>query len=528
MNYNTTSKSSDHFQSMLKESVDRFLYEYRKGVTDFSNFTMIFSRLLQNLPDPSLEYVWFYSALTFYTTKFTAMPSSKHVLAAKDLFQLLVSCSSSCNVVKRVAILGPVIYELYHSVTDKKDSKRDVESLLEGIASYISICCGTESEQDDRMECLNLNSCFLDLVHVWVVDRVGENCEFGDLKVFLPIVGNKVRDGVGVGCRVGYLAGIVMCEAFLLRLCLKFGVTTSRDEWEKDLRDCALQMITGFRSFCFFDILLGMLLEPVLPVTSLLVSEDEVLLHHVLYDVVVTAEYSFLISQRGIQLPCRNLKILAMRWLFVVDNALRSVRENGDQAKVISYINAFSESYLLSQLIKWVTNQIGMGEKTSKPNLSTPVNLIKWLLVVEEQGIGVFDFDITKIYAKTVIFKSTVEYDRPVIMPNDKSLFGSLFLNTDNERRWQDKDDSDLEMVDFVDTEFLADPCMMKSTTDSTRKRKEGRNIEGEIPVKFVKYNFHDNSVSEKFSPLGNEDGVSSGSEVDNPISDEDMEDMKH
>ncbi|XP_044471410.1 uncharacterized protein LOC123200324 [Mangifera indica] len=500
MNHNTASKSSDNLQSMLKESVDRFLCEYQKGVTDFSNFTMIFSRLLQNLPDPSLEYVWFYSALTFYTSKFTAMPSSKHVLATKDLFQLLVSCSSSCNVVKRVAILGPVIYELFYLVTDKKISKRDVESLLEGIVSYISICCGAEPEKDDGMECLNLNSCFLDLVHVWVVDRVGENCEFGDLKVFLPIVGDEVRDGVGVGCRVGYLAGIVMCEAFLLRLCLKFAVANSRDELEKDLRNCALNIITGFRSFYFFDILLRVLMEPVLPVTSLLVSEDEAFLHHVMYDVVVTAEYSFVTSQRGIQLPCNSLKILAMRWLFVVNNALQSVRENGDQAKVISYINAFSESWLLAQLIKWVTNQIGIGEKTSRPKFSTPLDLIKWLLVVEEQGVRVFDFDITKIYAKAIICKSRVEYDLSVINPNDKSLFKSLFLNSDCERRWQHKDDTDLEMIDLVDTEF--------STTDGIRKRKEGRNIEAEIPVKLVKYNFQDNSLSERFSPLGNEKWV--------------------
>lgn len=124
----------------------------------------------------------------------------------------------------------------------------------------------------------------------------------------------------------------------------------------------------------------------------------------------------------------------------------------------------------------------------------------EWLLVVEEQGVRVFDFDITKIYAKAIICKSRVEYDLSVINPNDKSLFKSLFLNSDCERRWQHKDDTDLEMIDLVDTEF--------STTDGIRKRKEGRNIEAEIPVKLVKYNFQDNSLSERFSPLGNEKWV--------------------
>lgn len=245
-------KSADNFQPMLKESIDRFLCEYSKGSSDFSNITSIFSRLLQNLPDPSLEYVWFYSALNFYSSDFTSLHSLKQVLAVKDLFQLLVSCSSSCNVVKKVALLAPVIYELCHLVIDKKEVYEEVEGLLEGIVSYISIFCGSELEQDDRILDPNLNCCFIDLVRVWVVSKVGENCDFREnLRLFLPIVSDKVRDNVCMGCKVGQLAGVVMCEAFWLRLCLKFGLGSLREELAKDLRDCAVQMIAGFRNHYF-------------------------------------------------------------------------------------------------------------------------------------------------------------------------------------------------------------------------------------------------------------------------------------
>lgn len=51
-------------------------------------------------------------------------------------------------------------------------------------------------------------------------------------------------------------------------------------------------------------------------------------------------------------------------------------REKGNQTKAFSYINAFSESCLPSQLIKWVTNQTVTGGKISKPNVSTPVALL--------------------------------------------------------------------------------------------------------------------------------------------------------
>ena len=41
------------------------------------------------------------------------------------------------------------------------------------------------------------------------------------------------------------------------------------------------------------------------------------------------------------------------------------------------------------------------------------------------------------------------------------------------------------------------------------------------------KCHFHKNTTSDKFSPLGNDNGLSGGSEVENSASDEDMEDMK-
>lgn len=53
-------------------------------------------------------------------------------------------------------------------------------------------------------------------------------------------------------------------------------------------------------------------------------------------------------------------------------NDLPDCRENGDHTKAISYINAFSSSHIPGELIKWVTSEIGMGEKASGPNGSSP------------------------------------------------------------------------------------------------------------------------------------------------------------
>ncbi|XVE70940.1 hypothetical protein DITRI_Ditri10aG0110100 [Diplodiscus trichospermus] len=518
---NNHPKPPDTFQPMLTESIHRFLTEYRSGAADFSNFASIFSRLLQNLADPPLEFVLFYSAVTFHSTnKFN---SPKSVSASKDLFQLLVSCSTSCNAVKRISVLAPVIYELYRSVFDQKELKGEVESLLEGIVSYISICCCTEAEGNG-----DLSSRFVDLLRVWMVDRVGEEGEKrDDLKLFFPVVSEEVRKIIAGGCGIQYLAGVVMCQAFLLRLCFKFGSGIPRLELEKDVHDCAVQMITGFRNFYFLDILLRMLLEPVLPITTILGHGNEVILREILYDAVIVMNHTFLSPQEGILLPGQQLKNLALTWSFVTDNAIRSVRENGNQIKAISYLNAFSESCLPSQLIKWVTSQTGMGDRARNLTVSTPVALIKWLLIVEDQGVRIFECDISKVYAKAVLCKSRFEYEIPVVETNGK-YFGENLVCRVHEGKEDKKADGGIEMIDSMDTAPLSAPGLMESTTtDAVRKRKEGSNIEEEIPVKLVKYCLHENLVREKLLPLANDDGLSSGSEVENPASDEDMRDME-
>lgn len=390
---------------------------------------------------------------------------------------------------------------------DKKLLSTEVENLLEGIVSYSSICCGGGVVIEEEEEGLTVSgSGFSDVLRVWMVDK----CSGGDeLKVFFPIVSDEVRNLIRVGCGVGYLAGVVMCEAFLLRLCLKFGSGNSRVELEKDLHNYAVQTINGFQSFWFLDTFLKMLLEPVLPITSLLSYEDGVLLQEVLYDVVIRVGYSFLEPPRVIQLAGKHLKNLILTWLFVADTAIRSVREKGNQTKAFSYINAFSESCLPSQLIKWVTNQTVTGGKISKPNVSTPVALLGWLLIVEEQGVRVFDPDITKVQAKAAICKSRVEYVLPELKPNGNSLNESPLFSS-AEVREEDKFDGDLEMADSVDTAFLvADDMITTTATDGTRKRKEGIKDEKEPQVKFVKHHFHATSVRETCLPIGKDDGFS-------------------
>lgn len=276
----TAPTSAFNYETMLTESIEHFLNQYREGVSDFSGFSSIFFRLLQTMADPPLEIIWFYSAVTFHSTNLTVSDASIRVFSAKDLFQMLVSCSSSCNGLKSVAVLAPLIFELYQLISAflsrsslveiEKELSREVECLVEGIISYISICSCNNSDGQDGV--VGLNSCLIDLIRVWTVNTVKENYSFEeDISAFFPLVSAEVRKCFSEGCVVGHLAGVVMSEALLLRLCLKFYSGISRDI-QREMRNWVVCSISGFKNFYLCDTLLRMLLEPVLPVNFLLVS----------------------------------------------------------------------------------------------------------------------------------------------------------------------------------------------------------------------------------------------------------------
>lgn len=209
--------------------------------------------------DPPLEITWFYSAVTSHSSKLALVASpaqqtpNAKLLLIKDLFQLLLSCSKLSSGTKKIALLAPVVCELYYVITQFSRNemcllRREVEDLLGKIGGYVDVCCECLGEGDDSVVCIE------DLVSVWTLDRALKGCENGDdLRVFLPILSNEVRKGVKGKCRVEELAGLVLCEVFWLRLCLKFDSDVARKELLSDMSQWVVQTSKGSQGFCFLD-----------------------------------------------------------------------------------------------------------------------------------------------------------------------------------------------------------------------------------------------------------------------------------
>ncbi|MCD9642263.1 hypothetical protein HAX54_028954 [Datura stramonium] len=491
-------QSTKGFEPMLTESINHFLASYRNGSSDFSVFESIFFRLIQTMPDPPLEITWFYSAVTFHTSKSAGFSKT---IVAKDLFQLLISCSRSCNGTKKIALLAPLLYFLYDIVCEFPRNglclTSEIRDLVEKIVDYICICLvdpenGNEFDEDIF--------CFDELVGVWMVDWVGKCAKLEEyLGVFFPIVSVEVHKGQKTRCGIRDLAGIVMCEVFLLNLSLKLNMRFVNEEFQKDARNSAIQTIKQFQNIEFLDLLLRILLEKRLVVTALLSSEDAVVLQKLLYDAVILIDHSFLSSGRWFQQPESYFRNLVLIWSLVADNAIQFAREICDQDRLTAYTNAFSVSQLPSELLKWVSIRAGTEVNPSNPKLMTPKALIKWLFFLEDQGLWVFDDDKLKFHAKAAICNSRPDCYLPE---------GQLEDWTAREREHMEgKCIGDDEMDDSLDKTFSnAYFCTDKFPTDGSRKRKDlMKDIRG-TPVKLLKYNIHESPNREKFLPFSDED----------------------
>ena len=234
-------------ESLLRDSTSRFLDAVSAAPDpDLTNFRSLFSRVLNTYTDPPLEAVWFFSALTFHDAP-DDLRSILHLLSAFT--------ASSPAAAKPLALLAPIVSELFHSTKPR----REVEALVEAVLSYISICSSRPAGGEVNADAGRLLPGFGELVKVWSVRNSRDRCPF---QVLFPLVGEETRrELMKEGCSVTFLAGVVVAEAFLLRLCLKVqGVAgVPRSELQKELRIWAVSSISVFQNQHFFgELLLAM------------------------------------------------------------------------------------------------------------------------------------------------------------------------------------------------------------------------------------------------------------------------------
>ncbi|XP_074276462.1 uncharacterized protein LOC141600177 [Silene latifolia] len=436
------------------------------------------------MPSPPIEIIWFYTAVNYHTHKNMSKAHYQnlgHVLCLEELFNSLVSSSGSCtSCVNRIAVLAPLIYELQSLIElnmvnglclDDVVSK-EIRCLVDRLVSYISLCCFEGMDYHDESPAFS--PCFVDLIKVLTFERRGESFKFeDDFRMFFPLVSDKGRNELLLRGEVGVLAGFVMCQVLLLNLCLKFIMKERPQNVEEEVMVSAADTITGFRSCYFFDVLLKMLLESSLPITSLLTTADGVMLQEAIYGAIVLVDYPFFNPASGICLCNHHLNSLASTWLFAADRAMQFVRNNDRENKVILYMKAFTKSLVRSQLMRWVSAQSGMVEDTI-PRFSTPAAFLEWLVQLRGVDSLTFDKDLSLFLDKVVCYNSEMTFNLPFSEANSNKGFC-----IDQKVRFGDGIHGDHEMVD---------PCKLDFPGSETFRKRKGEKHEDDIQAKLLKY----------------------------------------
>ncbi|VAH61515.1 unnamed protein product [Triticum turgidum subsp. durum] len=465
-------------ESLLRDSTSRFLAAVSAAPDpDLTNFRSLFSRVLTTYPDPPLEAVWFFSALTFHDAP-DDLRSILHLLSAFT--------ASSPAAAKPLALLAPVVSELFHSAKPR----REIEALVEAVLSYISICSSRPAGGEVNADAGRLLPGFGELVKVWSVRNSRDRCPF---QVLFPLVGDEARrELMKDGCSVTFLAGVVVAEAFLLRLCLKVqGVAgVPRSELQKELRIWAS-------------------------------ADDEILVRDVLYDALILVDYSFLNGAEVDQADSSLLPIFVSRLVITLD-AINDARAKGDQGRAMSFINAFSTSNIPVYLARWAARQAGI-DQLGKPVAITPQAFLKWLVDLEDKGLTVFGENCSRIRERLMHDDAKNDYHYQSRMGHsDADLFFIDKQSHQEGMHTEGGEDEEAVEMETADNAFMAAAQSMKVMANGIRKRKDCGNEDAAV-VKFVKYKAEDSSVKDYFLSAAT-NGMSSGSEVENPQSDDEME----
>ncbi|XP_073156517.1 uncharacterized protein [Henckelia pumila] len=519
-----------NYEFFLNNSLPALLASFQlRNPANSSDFISNFQELVQAKVDPPLESIWVLTALSCNGDVAPKIDSLNRILAIMDLFQLIVSYSASCNLVKSIVLVAPVLCKLHYCILDvedrhlgsKKERKadREIKSLVDSILAYLNVCSEGLDNKFDDLESL---ICPLeDLVSLWISDNVVQNQNVDSLRAFFPLLSPDIVKRVRVeGCGMMDLAGFVVAEAILLKLCLKIREEGFGEKLQDELKYWLVSSITGFQSSYIYGALMSMLQEPVLSITSIVNPEYEDGLRKILFGSLILVEYSFLSPESLGRLPAQHAKGVTFTKLMVTHEAIEFFRAR-DQTKAIPYLNAFDISSLPSQIIKWVGREIGNESSANGPSGSSPKSFLRWMLNIENRGIKIFDDEFLKSRGKLILESSEEESKQPTRWAREDS---DTFFYIDNKGE-EEHGKEDGKISESMNSAFMAAAHSIQSSEQGRRKRKT-KNGERRKAVKFSRFNLLDNSSSPsgKRSDVPRNDDSTSGSEMEDPCSDEDME----
>lgn len=147
----------------------------------------------------------------------------------------------------------------------------------------------------------------------------------------------------------------------------------------------------------------------------------------------------------------------------------------------------------------------------------------EWLLDLEGRGYKVHNFDLSRLQSRLLLDEPKASFVARPSESNRKEDSDVFFFDSKGGSSGEDEtNDQEVEMMDDV---FLSAARDMRSAPGDGKKRK-GSKEGGERDIaRFVRYKLHNHSAKDPLAPSKEAGEMSGESDVENPLSDEEMED---
>lgn len=136
-----------------------------------------------------------------------------------------------------------------------------------------------------------------------------------------------------------------------------------------------------------------------------------------------------------------------------------------------------------------------------------------------------FGNGISKFRNKLVFDDSSENYEHSVFKPSSRRIATDDLFVIDKVGQQTEKIMEDDQPIQYMDAAFISAAQTMKFTSKSARRKRKERRGEGEEQFKLQRYKY--DSTAKESPVLSSADDMSSGCEVENPSSDDDVEEME-
>ena len=388
-------------------------------------------RLLQSRANPPLSLFWSFAVIerSILTNGEAKVASDSEVETAHSVLQSLKCMTSGfCDGPVAIAAMAPIVRSAFETLvkcsaseskngagrTDDKKLWENLTKLIRHVSGFIALCHHKECPAPGGLfkapsVCLGLDK--------WIA----EGTEFSSLFPFASTsLESSIKENISSADTICTLGVLVEAEVALLRLLADVVRERSlgRSELEKKLKH---ELIVYGKVLGSSGFILDALLEPPLPVLSILSPDEESTFRGILGEMVVTRvpNSEMFNHENGPSPPSKlgaqNECVVFLKRLSIARKTAAYFRSKNEHLRASNLLSSFRRQSAPSQLGDWLGGRSLVKILITTVVLKKPEVLLDWLLNAEEN-------DFNRVLTMMMSMRQPQEQDNKITGSGDAEM----------------------------------------------------------------------------------------------------------